>query len=309
MEISSKSKHVIELSLEIIDNIELSQCDAESILLKATRLSIYIDNEEIRNWLRFEMHGYNSTNETSVKYMGKTGRWTNKEKTEGYWSTLAQIEGAIETSNDKLKILRIPDLQTDYANIVVNNITGQISAISVHINKLRGIKSKVTSLIHDFATTVYYERVFDNLSESIFEEYKKQIDLLIAENLGDVIEQIPAVISRLSDQEKESISQALTTCRRIIDSFANHIFPPSDETMNIDGNEISLKHDKTLNRINAYVINNCDSKSRKKKIRQNLSNLYERVSTGVHSDVDAHEARNLFFNTYLLLGEILTLKK
>jgi hypothetical protein len=36
--------------------------------------------------------------------------------------------------------------------------------------------------------------------------------------------------------------------------------------------------------------------------------LYDRVSTGVHSDVDAQEAINLFFNTYLLLGEILTLK-
>jgi len=46
-----------------------------------------------------------------------------------------------------------------------------------------------------------------------------------------------------------------------------------------------------------------------KKLKQNLTNLYSRVSSGVHSDVDYKEAKNLFLNVYLLLGEILTLKK
>jgi len=40
------------------------------------------------------------------------------------------------------------------------------------------------------------------------------------------------------------------------------------------------------------------------KLRQNLQNLYERVSAGVHSDVDEQEARNLFFNVYLILGQV-----
>ena len=117
------------------------------------------------------------------------------------------------------------------------------------------------------------------------------------------------MIERLSENNEEAISQALTTCRRIVDSFAKHIFPPTDETITIGGNELNLKENNVLNRINAYVYNNCESESRKKRIRQNISNLYSRVSTGVHSDVDADEARNLFFNVYLILGEILTFKK
>lgn len=117
------------------------------------------------------------------------------------------------------------------------------------------------------------------------------------------------MVARLSDTNKESISQALTTCRRIVDSFADHILPPSEETIQIGDKVLSLKADKPLNRLNAYVHLNCESESRKKKIRQNLQNLYDRISTGVHSDIDAQEARNLFFNVYLVLGEILTLKK
>lgn len=40
-----KSEHIISLAKEIIDDIELSRLDAQSILLKSTRLTRYVDNE------------------------------------------------------------------------------------------------------------------------------------------------------------------------------------------------------------------------------------------------------------------------
>jgi hypothetical protein len=305
----SKTEHTITLAKEIIDDIELSRLDCKAVLLKATRLSRYVDDEDVRKWLRFEMQGYNSKEDISLNYMSKTGRWTDKEKLEGYWFPLAQVEASCEAQKQKLALIRIPDTSGDRATFVIDRVTTQMNGATTNISKLEGIKSRVVSLIHDFATSVYYQNTFDALAENIFDNYKKDIDLLIAENLGDIIEQIPSVISRLSENNSESISQALTTCRRIIDSFADHIYPASDSTISIGGNELSLKKDKVQNRINAYIHNNCESESRRKKLRQNLSNLYERVSVGVHSDVDSHEAKSLFFNTYLLLGEILTLKK
>ena len=305
----SKSEHIINLSKEIIDEIELSKSEGQALLLKATRLARYIDDDKIRKWLRFEMQGYNSTDDIALKYMSKTGRWIDREKLEGYWMPLSQIEATTEAQKQKLSLIRIPDTSGDKATFVIDRVTNQMNNATSNISKLSGIQSRVVSLIHDFATNVYYQKTFDNVAESIFDNYKTDIDNLIAENSGDVLEQIPAVINRLSDGDNESISQALTTCRRIIDSFANHIFPASDDTVDIGGNKLSLKQDKVLNRINAYIHLNCNSDSRKKKLRQNISNLYDRVSAGVHSDVDSQEAKSLFFNTYLLLAEILTLKK
>lgn len=304
----SKSVHIISLSKEIIDDIELSRIKGQALLLKATRLARYVDDEEIRKWLRFEMQGFNS-NEVALKYMTKTGRWTDKENKKGYWAPLAQIEAEAEAQMKKLSLIRIPDISGDRAVLVIDRITTQMNAATNYISELEGIKSRVLSLIHDFATNVYYQKTFDYVAESIFDTYKKDIDILIAENSSDVLGQIPSVVGRLSDGDKESISQALTTCRRIIDSFANHIFPASNDTINIGGNVLSLKQDKVQNRINAFIHLKSESDSQKKKLRQNLSNLYERVSAGVHSDVNANEAKSLFFNTYLLLGEILTLKK
>ncbi|PPD49386.1 MAG: hypothetical protein CTY16_03975 [Methylobacter sp.] len=301
----SRSEHILELAKELLDDIELSRLSAESLLLKASRLARWVGSDEIKYWINLEMKGYNSSNETSLKYMDITGRWVNREEKKGYWGPLAQQEAALDAENIKLRSMSTPDTSGDWAFRVMQMHQQQMLSTTNYISTLSGIKSRVLAHLHGFVSEVYYEKEFDSLSESIFEKYKSEIDTLIAVHCGDVLQQVPSVMSRLAEGSPESISQALSTARRIIDSFADSIFPPTEETMNIGGNEVALGANKHQNRINAFVHQRIDSKSRKQKIRQNLTNLYDRVSTGVHKDVTAEEARSLFLNTYLLLGEVL----
>jgi hypothetical protein len=112
-------------------------------------------------------------------------------------------------------------------------------------------------------------------------------------------------MDRLAEGDQESISQALTTCRRIIELFADSIYPPTDETIELGGNTLKLDASRHQNRINAYIHTKTNSQSVKHRLRQNLANLHDRISSGVHNDVSADEARSLFLNTYLFLGEIL----
>lgn len=303
----SKNDHILSLASEIMDDIELSRNNPQAIVLKATRLARYVDNEEIRSFLKFEMQGYPNT-DLAEKFMNLTGRWINKDEGLAYTFPLSQVEAKETVENSKLDLIRIPDTSAAKALIIIKELTKEISLTSNKVAKLSGIKSRVISIVHEFVTNVYYEKTFDHHAESIFDSYKKDIDLLLAEHSGDIIEQIPSLVSRLSEEDKESISQSLNTSRRIINAFANHIFPPTEDTINIGGKTIQLKEANVVNRINAYVYNNCDSKDRRKKIRQNLSNLYSRVSSGVHSDIDYKEAKSLFLNMYLILGEVLTLK-
>ncbi|VVM48033.1 hypothetical protein PS662_00639 [Pseudomonas fluorescens] len=301
----SRSEHILALAKELLDDIELSRLPAESLLLKASRLARWVGSDEIKYWISLEMQGYNSTNEISLKFMGLTGRWKNRDEMKGYWGPLAQQEAALAAQNIKLRSLTTPDTSGDWAFRVMNMHQEQLSDTTNIISTLSGIKSRVLSILHNFVSAIYYEKEFDSLSESIFEKYKSDVDSLISTNCGDVLEQIPSVMSRLAEGNAESISQALTTVRRIIDSFADSIFPARETTINIGGNEVTLGANKHQNRINAFVNEKIESKSRKVKIRQNLANLYDRVSTGVHNDVSAEEARSLFLNCYLLLGEIL----
>jgi hypothetical protein len=301
----SRSEHILVLAKELLDDIELSRLPAESLLLKASRLARWVGSDEIKHWIKLEMQGYNSTNEISLKYMGLTGRWTKRDELKGYWGPLAQHETALATQNIKLKSMTTPDTSGVAAIRIMTMHQEQLSNTTQYITTLSGIKTRVLSILHEFVSAIYYEKEFDNLSESIFEKYKSDVDSLISAHCGEVLEQIPSVMSRLAEGDPESISQALTTVRRIIDSFADSIFPPRDTTINIGGNEVTLGANKHQNRINAFIHEKIESKSRKTKIRQNLSNLYDRVSTGVHNDVSAEEAKSLFLNCYLLLGEVL----
>ncbi|WP_409297734.1 hypothetical protein V1498_06765 [Peribacillus sp. SCS-26] len=307
MEKSSKSKHVLELASELLDDIELNRISAESLLLKCTRLARYAGSEEISKWLEYELIGYNSSDPISLKYMGKTGRWTNRKEMKGYWGPLSSQEAAVNANTLRVQSMSIPNTSGDSAPVATRIATDSIRYATQEIITHTAIRSRVLGLLHQFVSNVYYEKTFDNLAESIFDSYKKDTDLLIGEHSQSVMQQIPSVMDRLSDGDQEAVSQALVTCRRIVDSFANSVMPPSDEVYEIDGNQLSLKADKTLNRINVYVHQNCGSSSRKRKFRQNLSNLYDRVSTGVHNDVSIEEAKALFLNTYLILGEILNL--
>ncbi len=303
----SRSEHILELAKELLDDIELSRTSAESLILKASRLARWVGSEEIRYWLKLEMQGYNASNEISLRYMGITGRWVDREKQRGYWGPLAQQEAAIIAEQAKLHAMRVPDTAGDMAFIATKKVTDEMTSSTSYISKLSGIKSRVLAKLHEFVSEIYYEKQFDCLSESIFERYKSDVDSLIGESCGEVLEQIPSVMSRLAEGNQEAISQSLTTCRRVIDSFADSIFPPSEETIEIGGNQLSLAANRHQNRINAYIHQRLDSNTRKKRFRQNLANLYDRVSTGVHNEVTVEEARALFLNTYLLIGEILHL--
>ena len=303
----NKDDHLLELAKELLDDIELNRQNAESLLLKTTRLAKFEGPEEIQKWLRFELRGYNSSDKISLRYMTKTGRWANIKEKKGYWSPLSEIESYVEAEKLKLKSMRTPDISGEYAAIAIRSANDAMSHTSINISNFSGIRSKVLSLLHAYVSDVYYNKIFGGLAETIFEMYKKAIDLHLSESCSDIIEKIPSVIERLKEHDPESISQALLTCRRIIDAFADSIFPATDELIEIDGNQLSLKHDKVQNRINAYVIKKTDSVSQRKKIRQNLSNLYDRVSSAVHNDISENEAMSLFLNTYLLLGEIIQL--
>ncbi len=306
----SRSEHELELAKELLEDLELSRLSADTLILKASRLARLCGSEEFQTWLGYELKGYQSNVDLSIKYMGRTARWTDKENNKGYWGPLSQIEASKTAQELKLQSMTTPNISgITNGLIIVREHNALIAGIAVTISSLAGIISRVKGILHSFIVDIYYEKEFDNLAESIFENYKQDVDNLIIEHCHDVIKQIPAVINRLSEGDLEAISHALTSVRRIIDAFADSIFPPQDGKFKIGDNELSLDASKHQNRINVYVYERVESKSRKDKIRQNLANLYSRVSAGVHQDVTAEEARSLFLNCYLLLGEILHIGK
>lgn len=288
--------------------------------MKASRLARLTGTEEVKQWLEFELHGYWGDTAVCKKYMGLTGRWTDRAKGEGYRHNLRGIEAVIETAQEVIKTVRIPDISMSIssvnpsqyvhplqANVIMDKVLGKITIAQNNITNLSPVKSKVLGLIHKFVEAIYYERRFSGMAETVFEQHKAGIDALLAGQCGEVLAKFPAVYDRLADGSPEAVSHALTTCRRIIDAFADVVYPASDKTIDVGGNTPTLGKQQTLNRINAYIGERCRSESRRNKLRQNLKNVYDRSNTGVHGEVDHKEAQSILLNVYLLLGEIISL--
>jgi len=134
----SGSEHILELAKDLLDDIELSRLSAENLLLKASRLARLVGSEEIRQWISYEMSGYNSTEPLSIDYARKTGRLINLEKGTGYWGPLAQQEAAIEASKTQLTSMKTPDTSGDYANIAIQHTTNAMQQITNNITTIGG---------------------------------------------------------------------------------------------------------------------------------------------------------------------------
>ncbi len=305
----SKSQLVLELARDLLDDIELSRLGSEALLLKVSRLARLSGSEEDQAWLHLELGGYNLNSATAEKFLSLTGRWIDRDKGVANWGPLAQQEAIIEASKLQLQSLSTHGLGGDGATYAVARISLESSKIASKLSRIGGIRSRVLGLLHKFVVRVYYERLFSSAAESIFERYQHSIDGLLAVSAGQALEKLPAIYDRLAEGDSEAVSQAMNTCRRLIDAFADANYPPADGHAMIGGQKLSTGKEHYQNRINLFIADNTDSASRRKRLRQSLSNIYDRVCAGVHDDITVEEGQALVLATYGLLGEILTLAR
>jgi hypothetical protein len=302
--VESKSEYTSRLAAELLDDIELNRLTTDALLLKVSRLARLAGDHETVKWLTFEQLGYNTSDPVSLKYMGRTGRWTDYKEKKGYWGPLAQQEAAIESCKERLKAFTTQGLGGDAAIGVITRITQTTTSISTYLSAVSGIRSRVIALMHAFVVGVHYEAIFSSTAESIFQQFRAAVDPLLQVAAADLPERMATSYARLGESNAESTSAALNTCRRVIDAFSDAIFPAREGTFSLDGNELQLSTSHHLNRLNASIATRVESKSRRKRLRQSLANTYDRVSAGIHNDIEPDEARALILSTYVLLGEI-----
>lgn len=303
-----KQEHIRRLAAELLDDVELSRLGAESLLLKAMRLARLSGSDEVRQWLNLEMGGYNSTGPVSLKYMGQTGRWISRAENKGYWGPLAQQEARIDALKVQLTSFTTQGLGGDVAIGAINTVSRNATAVAHELSRISGIKSCVLGLLHGFVAGVYYEGIFSTTAESIFEQFRVRVDPLLQAAASDLSDRMATAYTHVGEGDQEAVSAALNTSRRVIDAFADAVFPPRDAPVEMDGQALQVGPSHHLNRINVFIATRSDSRSRRKRLRQSLANLYDRVSAGIHDDVDVDEAQALVLSTYTVLGEIALLR-
>jgi hypothetical protein len=139
--------------------------------------------------------------------------------------------------------------------------------------------------------------------------------------IPDAVQRLSAAYENLRSDNPEDWSNAVHSCRRILQDLADAVFPPRDEerTVNVDGKTQSIKLGKEhyINRIMAFVQDSSDSKRFEELVGSHLAFLGNRIDSVFHAAqkgshgtiVRREEADRYVVYTYLLVGDILSLRE
>lgn len=149
---------------------------------------------------------------------------------------------------------------------------------------------------------------------------RENVDKKIGKILPISVKRFSAVYENLQSENPEDWSNAVHSCRRILKDLADAVFPPrEDKIINVNGEEktIQLGKEHFLNRILTFIQENSSSErfsdivgSHLKFIEDRLKSVLKATHKGTHETiVSREEADRYVVYTYLLIGDIITLKE
>lgn len=324
----------MELSSEILTNLELSNIPLQNIALKASRLARLLNDFDYQKIMSYEASGYPSTPtgvSPDVWRLGKeAGRVIEKEdaKTKEikqfmYTESIGEIEETLRTVDTALAAARDPDISLSSANpnqYVSAGIVNRFERDSIRQNAASQAKRLASrrNLLYQYALQRHYELKFSGIADDIFTRTRNKVDQRIGELIPDSVQKFTAVYENLLSENPENWSNAVHSCRRILQDLADVIFPPrEDGVIKIGDKEktVKLGKDNYINRIIAFVQEKASSERFEEIVGSNLTYLGDRLDStfqasqkGSHANiVSRDEADRYVVYTYLLVGDVLSL--
>lgn len=329
----NKIEKALEACEKVIDGIEDSTITTESALLQCSKIARLTNDEENLIWLQYEYGGYPKNNDGRVisdawNIAYKKGRGYQKDGKLYIFTELAsELEEKITaqqkavgnfTTNGasvsgELALLAMDRLTT---NVHRSTIT-MVADVAIAQKRLASLKAQY----YEYALKKHIELNFGNVATDVFARYREQVDLAFSELSKETLLKLQAIEGKINSGNPEMYSQALTTCRRLFEStavelFSKHFPNYKDKVYKTkSGAEIDVSGNHYKNKLSA-VIEKLEDKSMKKTLVgsnviylldwiDNLSNLQ---CEGVHSDITKEDAERCILQTYMCLGDVLTLQ-
>jgi hypothetical protein len=313
-----------QVAQELLESLESSQAPIESSLMKGKRLARLMRDTDAQVWLDLETRGYPDKFNaaqlgTCQKYASAGGRITSDGK---YLTTsLPELEAQTKSDEALIHALRSSKLPATKAkDFLEKRATEELMLTQISLQtqqrnafaKLQGCLASLKSALHNYATDIYLAIELGDLAQDIFEEAREDVDTFVRANCPKAAEQLVAISERLRENMSESRSSALTSCRRLLMTVADSLFPAQSEPWKDSKGKLrSVGTEEYKNRLLAYIDTRISSDSSLAILRAEIEHLaarldavYEKSCKGVHAEISGEEARLAVIQTYLFIGEI-----
>lgn len=166
----------------------------------------------------------------------------------------------------------------------------------------------IRNLANEKALGLLKRLAFTENTKTAFDYLKEEVDDKLLDLDPELAERLMVVFKSVSTDSAEEWSQALTTCRRIVEKLADELFPPIGEE--VKGRK--LGQGQYINRLWAFMDKAIESKSNKEIAKAHVDILgiyiqsnHKLTNKGVHTDVTKIEAVKTVFHIYLMLADLL----
>jgi hypothetical protein len=177
------------------------------------------------------------------------------------------------------------------------------------------IIDRIRFRIYSYLCRLETELTFSVSGQDIFGRHRQRVDLCLSEVASDVLEQFNAAYRRMNEGDIEARTHALTSCRRILKSVADVVYPAKQQPVaDSSGKQRDVSDDKYISRLWQFLDESGIGRTVKKSMNATLTDvgnrvdrLYELACKGVHDEVSTDEVEWCVVQTYILSGEILQL--
>ena len=322
----------LTLSEEILADIELSRIALTAAALKASRLARLLNDNDTMLVFRYEVSGYpTSPNGVSPEiwrllelasrtYEVRAGDGAETD-TKGLLESIEQLEQEIEVGKIRLKAAQDPDVSISSSNeyqyvqppagnaLERQRIQIMVTTATQRVAGRRGF-------VHQYVSRRHYELKFSGAAQDVFSAVRESVDRTIGELVPDAIERFASVHDNLRSSNPENWSNAVHSCRRILEDLADVVFPPRSEPRVKSGREITLGRGAYVNRLVCFAEDMSGSARYTDLVGSDLHFLGDRLDAvfkavlkGSHSSVSRQDADRFVMATYIVISDILALRQ
>jgi hypothetical protein len=327
-------REALTLSDDVLKNIELNEVGLSQVALKCVRLARLLNDFDMQKIMQFEAGGYpvNANGSFSKEIFDlcrRAGRSYHEknEKTEkiaeyAYKHSIEELEEFSSSVELSIAAARDPDVSISSANPnqFISAPAGnraERTAIRTSSNTARKRLASRRSFLHGYALQKNHELKFSGIAGDIFSRTRERVDARIGEHVPAAVQKMAAVYENLCSENSEDWSNAVHSCRRILQDLADAVYPAREDKIVESGGRqrtIRLGPDNYVNRIVAFLEEKTDSERFQAIVGSHLSFMGERLDAvfqaaqkGSHSVVGKDEADRYVVYTYLLVGDVLSL--
>ena len=329
----TKTENALVACEKVLNGIEDNTITVTSALLLCLKIARLLNDTDAIIWLQYEYGGYPRNQDGRIQKEAwqiawKKGRGYIEDGKQFVFSEIAsELEEKIAAQRSAVNNFTTQgaSVSGEWAAVAMSKLTMTVSSLTGALVRQIAAAEKHLAILkskyYDYALEKQIEISFGNVATTIFSEYRARVENEFSKLSREILLKLQAIEDKIGSDNPELYSQALTTCRRLFEETAKELFEkyfPGYEEKKYktkSGKEIDVSGEHYKNKLSAVIEKLEDKSPSKSMVGSNviylldwMDNLTDLQCKGVHHEVTRQDATRCIIQTYICLGDILSLQ-